>query len=86
MTDDDHNDYDVNDDDDDNHCSFFKDPGLIPRLASDLFDQIFRMDEQLEFTIKVSFFEIYMEKIRDLLDVTKVRTLSLLFTSEFRPF
>ena len=45
---------------------------MIPRLASNLFDQIFKMDEQLEFTIKVSFFEIYMEKIRDLLDVSKV--------------
>jgi kinesin family protein 5 len=29
------------------------------------------MDENLEFHIKVALFEIYMEKIRDLLDITK---------------
>jgi len=31
-----------------------------------------RMDESIEFQIKVSYFEIYLDKIRDLLDVTKV--------------
>ena len=29
------------------------------------------MDESIEFHIKVSYFEIYLDKIRDLLDVTK---------------
>ncbi|KPP78005.1 kinesin heavy chain-like [Scleropages formosus] len=42
--------------------------GIIPRIASDIFNYIFTMDENLEFQIKVSYFEIYMEKIRDLLD------------------
>ncbi|XP_048874361.1 kinesin family member 5Aa isoform X7 [Brienomyrus brachyistius] len=45
--------------------------GIIPRIADDIFSHIYTMDENLEFRIKVSYFEIYMEKIRDLLDVTK---------------
>uniref|UniRef100_A0AAY4EYN4 Kinesin motor domain-containing protein n=1 Tax=Denticeps clupeoides TaxID=299321 RepID=A0AAY4EYN4_9TELE len=45
--------------------------GIIPRIADDIFNHIFAMDENLEFHIKVSYFEIYMDKIRDLLDVTK---------------
>ncbi|KAJ3603245.1 hypothetical protein NHX12_030987, partial [Muraenolepis orangiensis] len=45
--------------------------GIIPRIAEDIFQHIFSMDENLEFHIKVSYFEIYMDKIRDLLDVTK---------------
>ncbi|KAG7251143.1 hypothetical protein CRUP_023935, partial [Coryphaenoides rupestris] len=39
-----------------------------PKTSSTI---IFAMDENLEFHIKVSYFEIYMDKIRDLLDVTK---------------
>lgn len=65
--------------------------GIIPRIAEDIFNHIFAMDENLEFHIKVcavvalsssslqplnpclsfcqvSYFEIYMDKIRDLLD------------------
>uniref|UniRef100_A0A665TAU6 Kinesin-like protein n=1 Tax=Echeneis naucrates TaxID=173247 RepID=A0A665TAU6_ECHNA len=42
--------------------------GIIPRIAEDIFEHIFAMDENLEFHIKVSYFEIYMDKIRDLLD------------------
>uniref|UniRef100_A0A3Q3FJS6 Kinesin-like protein n=1 Tax=Labrus bergylta TaxID=56723 RepID=A0A3Q3FJS6_9LABR len=45
--------------------------GIIPRIAEDIFEHIFALDENLEFHIKVSYFEIYMDKIRDLLDVTK---------------
>ncbi|XP_029947608.1 kinesin heavy chain isoform X2 [Salarias fasciatus] len=45
--------------------------GIIPRIAEDIFEHIFAMDENLEFHIKVSYFEIYLDKIRDLLDVTK---------------
>ncbi|KAG2459320.1 KIF5C protein, partial [Polypterus senegalus] len=42
--------------------------GIIPRIAHDIFDHIYSMDENLEFHIKVSYFEIYLDKIRDLLD------------------
>ncbi|KAI4874569.1 hypothetical protein NFI96_010206 [Prochilodus magdalenae] len=45
--------------------------GIIPRIACDIFDHIYSMEENLEFHIKVSYFEIYLEKIRDLLDVSK---------------
>ncbi|XP_076461046.1 kinesin heavy chain-like [Babylonia areolata] len=45
--------------------------GIIPRIVQDIFNFIYGMDENLEFHIKVSYFEIYMDKIRDLLDVTK---------------
>ncbi|XP_066542419.1 kinesin heavy chain [Hoplias malabaricus] len=45
--------------------------GIIPRIAQDIFDHIYSMNENLEFHIKVSYFEIYLDKIRDLLDVSK---------------
>ncbi|XP_034430518.1 LOW QUALITY PROTEIN: kinesin heavy chain-like [Hippoglossus hippoglossus] len=46
--------------------------GIIPRISRDIFDHIYSMDENLEFHIKVSYFEIYLDKIRDLLDVSKI--------------
>uniref|UniRef100_A0A3P9KI41 Kinesin-like protein n=1 Tax=Oryzias latipes TaxID=8090 RepID=A0A3P9KI41_ORYLA len=46
--------------------------GIIPRIVQDIFNYIYSMDENLEFHIKVSYFEIYLDKIRDLLDVTKI--------------
>lgn len=45
--------------------------GVIPRIVQDIFNHIYQMDENLEFHIKVSYFEIYMDRIRDLLDVSK---------------
>ncbi|EUB62238.1 Kinesin heavy chain [Echinococcus granulosus] len=45
--------------------------GIIPRIVHDIFNHIYHMDENLEFHIKVSYFEIYLDKIRDLLDVSK---------------
>ncbi|XP_069111571.1 kinesin heavy chain-like [Argopecten irradians] len=50
----------------DNHMQ-----GIIPRIVQDIFNYIYGMDENLEFHIKVSYFEIYMDKIRDLLDISK---------------
>ncbi|KAH7645700.1 kinesin heavy chain [Dermatophagoides farinae] len=46
--------------------------GIIPRIVNDIFNYIYSIDEAIEFHIKVSYFEIYLDKIRDLLDVSKV--------------
>ncbi|XP_055585559.1 kinesin heavy chain [Uranotaenia lowii] len=46
--------------------------GIIPRIVNDIFNHIYAMEMNLEFHIKVSYYEIYMDKIRDLLDVSKV--------------
>ncbi len=46
--------------------------GIIPRIVNDIFNHIYGMEENLEFHIKVSYFEIYMEKVQDLLDPSKV--------------
>jgi len=45
--------------------------GIIPRIVNDIFQYIFTMDERVDFHIKVSYFEIYMDKIKDLLDIGK---------------
>jgi kinesin family protein 5 len=45
--------------------------GIIPRIVEDIFQHIYSMDEAIEFHIKVSYFEVYLDKIRDLLDTTK---------------
>ncbi len=45
--------------------------GIIPRMVRNIFDYISQANEDLEFTVKVSFIEIYMEKIKDLIIPTK---------------
>eukprot|EP00941_MAST-03F_sp_MAST-3F-sp1_P002821 g2821.t1 len=45
--------------------------GIIPRIVRDIFLLIEQQSESDEFTVKVSYVEIYMEKIRDLLDTSK---------------
>lgn len=45
--------------------------GVIPRTITFLFDSIINAPEEVEFTVKISMLEIYMEKIRDLLDLDK---------------
>lgn len=47
--------------------------GIIPRIVSDIFNHIYSMNENLQFYIKVSYFEIYMDRIRDLLDSNKYK-------------
>ncbi len=42
--------------------------GLTPRMVESIFATIYSAPSTLEFTVRVSFMEIYMEKIRDLLN------------------
>ena len=49
--------------------------GIIPRVVEALFDAVSEADESIEFTFKVTYVEIYMEKIRDLLDETRVKVM-----------
>jgi len=46
--------------------------GIIPRIVSHIFHEIDEASEDIEFTVKVSMIEIYMERIRDLLDPKKI--------------
>ena len=45
--------------------------GIIPRMISHVFKYIYK-NEDIDFMIKVSMIEIYQEKIRDLLDISRV--------------
>jgi len=45
--------------------------GVIPRVAQDVFTHAMEADESIEFAVECSFVEIYLERIRDLLDSTK---------------
>lgn len=47
--------------------------GLTPRLVESIFQTIYNAPSNLEFTVKVSFMEIYMEKIKDLLNRKRIR-------------
>ncbi|KAM7472774.1 hypothetical protein LguiA_010957 [Lonicera macranthoides] len=45
--------------------------GLLPRVVDGLFEAIKLSDETTKYTIKLSMVEIYMEKVRDLYDLSK---------------
>jgi kinesin family protein 5 len=45
--------------------------GITPRMVTHLFEFISNSSDQLEFTVKISYCEIYMEKIRDLIDISR---------------
>lgn len=49
------------------------DKGIISRTVEALFEGVSEADENIEFTFKVSYVEIYLEKIRDLLDENRVK-------------
>ena len=41
--------------------------GIIPRITEQIFQSIVESEAHLEYLVKVSYMEIYLEKIRDLL-------------------
>lgn len=41
--------------------------GIIPRITEQIFTSIVESDASLEYLVKVSYMEIYLERIRDLL-------------------
>jgi kinesin family protein 5 len=43
-------------------------PGLTPRIVEKIFNHIYTSDDDCEFTVSISYIEIYLEKIRDLLN------------------
>ena len=45
--------------------------GIIPRMVTTVFEAIGNSPDHIEFRLKVALAEIYMERIRDLLDITK---------------
>lgn len=45
--------------------------GIIPRMVRTVFNRIETASENTEFTVKISMIEIYMEKVRDLLEPSK---------------
>lgn len=48
--------------------------GVIPRAVEALFEGVMNAPESIEFTVQVSYIEIYMERIRDLLDPHGIKT------------
>jgi len=50
-----------------------EDRGIIPRVCYSIFQRIYDSDDSTEFTVKVSYVEIYMERLRDLLDPSRKR-------------
>lgn len=45
--------------------------GIIPRMVRTVFNRIETASEAIEFTVKVAMVEIYMERIKDLIDPSK---------------
>ena len=45
--------------------------GIIPRMVRTIFNRIETAPDSLEFQVKISMVEIYMEKVKDLLDPTR---------------
>jgi kinesin family protein 5 len=41
--------------------------GIIPRIIEQIFTSIQMAPQNMEFTVKVAYMEIYMEKVKDLL-------------------
>lgn len=59
--------------------------GMTPRLVERVFSKITESPSSVEFTVRVSFMEIYMERIIDLLERSHLRIDSS-FASQQRQF
>eukprot|EP01062_Namystynia_karyoxenos_P067453 TRINITY_DN6140_c0_g1_i1.p1 TRINITY_DN6140_c0_g1~~TRINITY_DN6140_c0_g1_i1.p1 ORF type:complete len:892 (+),score=375.29 TRINITY_DN6140_c0_g1_i1:78-2678(+) len=53
------------------YCDDETQKGIIPRVVDQIFVNVEKADPQIEFAIKVSYVEIYMEKVRDLFNPEK---------------
>src|SRR5690606_14756907 len=42
--------------------------GIIPRIVQQIFESILSSPGNIEYTVRVSYMEIYMERVRDLLN------------------
>ncbi|XP_054720826.1 kinesin-like protein KIF11 [Uloborus diversus] len=62
----------------DSKCSWEEDPsaGIIPRSLHQLFEELTK-EENVEFTVRVSFLELYNEELFDLLSLTELSRLRL---------
>lgn len=56
--------------------------GLIPRITEQIFESILNADSTFEYTVKVSYMEIYMERIKDLLARELARTVRQLMAAQ----
>ena len=45
--------------------------GIIPRTIKDTFEFIRNTTENIEFTVKISMVEIYMERVKDIIDPSR---------------
>ena len=45
--------------------------GVIPRCIAYIFEKFGEADEHIEFTVQTSFMEIYLERVKDLLNIEK---------------
>lgn len=55
-----------------------EDAGMIPRILRDLYQRMAEASKDVEFTVRVSYVEIYMEKVLDLLNPTN-RSLDIFY-------
>nr|XP_042909991.1 kinesin heavy chain isoform X1 [Parasteatoda tepidariorum] len=60
--------------------------GIIPRVAHDIFNQTESFEDSIKFEIKISFYEIYLEKIFDLLSDSQKESLFVYEDKKRIPF
>ncbi|XP_067932791.1 kinesin heavy chain-like [Watersipora subatra] len=46
--------------------------GITPRIIADIFKHVGKLSSHIQANLKVSYFEVYMDRVKDLLDVSKV--------------